>query len=116
MSPTGDRASWGPVTTVSPVADIPLLDRGPTLSSPTWSCGSKIIFSVTATDPNGVVSVWGSYYVGGTKQSFTSSNASGNVWSTTIIAGSGVPVTGLVVYAKDGAGNNAYLAVGTLCA
>lgn len=116
VSPAGDRASWGPVTTVSPVADIPLLDLGPTLSSPIWSCGSKIIFSVTATDPNGVVSVWGSYYVGGTKQSFTSSNASGNVWSTTIIAGSGVPVTGLVVYAKDGAGNNANLAVGTLCA
>ena len=115
VSPVGDRATWGPVTGVSPVIDFPMLDSGPSISSPTWSCGSKIIFSVTVTDPNGVVNVWGSYYVGGSKQSFTASNSSGNVWSTTIITGSGLPLNSLVVYAKDGAGNNANLAVGTVC-
>ncbi len=93
-----------------------MLDSGPSISSPSWWCGTKIIFSVTVTDPNGVVSVWGSYYVGGSKQSFTASNSSGNVWSTTIITGSDLSLTGLVVYAKDGSGNNANLAVGSICA
>lgn len=115
VAPVGDRAVWGPVTPVGPGVVGPTLSGGPTISSPTWSCGSKIILSVTATDPNGVARVWGSYYVAGSKFSFTSSNASGTTWSTTIIAGSD-PVTSLVVWAQDTRGENSSLAIGTLCA
>lgn len=114
-APVEDRAVWTPVTPIQPEEEFPLLNGGPILSSPTWSCGSKIIFSVTAVDPNAVVRVWGSYYVGRSKTSFNSSNSSGNIWSTTIFSGAD-PVTSLVVYAKDGAGNSTTLAVGSLCA
>lgn len=60
--------------------------------------------------------MYGSYYVGGAKQGFSSSNSSGNVWSTTLVVGTGVPVTSLVVWAKDSMGNTTSLAVGSLCA
>lgn len=114
-SPAGVRASWGPVTPVGPGVVAPTLGGGPFITSPAWSCGSKIILSVTVTDPNGVASVWGSVYVNGAKQGFTMSSSGGNVWSTTILNGDAGAVTSLVVYAKDGAGNNESLAIGAIC-
>lgn len=115
-APVGDRAEWGPVTPVGPGEIAPVLSGGPTITSPSWSCGTKVILTVTVSDPNGVARVWGSYYIGGSKQGFTSSNPSGNVWSTTILNGDELPITGLVVYAKDGVGTNANLSLATICA
>lgn len=114
-APVGDPAEWGPVTPAGPGEIAPVLIGGPTITSPSWSCGTKVILRVTVEDPNGVARVWGSYYIGGSKQGFTASNSSGYVWSTTILNGDELPITGLVVYAKDGLGTNANLSLATIC-
>ena len=115
-SPSSDRGVWGPAVPIVPDGGVAWFAAGPTLSSPIWTCGSKVIVSITAEDPNGVVSVWGSYYIDGSKHSFTAATPGSNVWSATILNWSFRPVTGLVVYAKDGLGNNSSLSVATLCA
>ena len=128
-TPASDAGTAAPSAGSSPVAPrvtlptgafpvLPIDVLGPEFTGPiAFWCTPTFRMEAPISDPAGVSLVWASYKVGGSPRFVAFERIDGrNAWTTTgVPSPSPLPVTDIVIHARDALGNNSQVSIGSAC-